>query len=143
VSGNRDRDYATWQGIPGAGPTVQCLPFAAGWLVRGPAAGLIYVPDPEQQSGDASAGTTAILAAIEQLSKDLQTMSQTNQQHADAIAAQLTTIDATLKTGVAAITAEIATLKAANPAVDFTGVDAAVANLGTDVAAAAAVPTAA
>ena len=80
----------------------------------------------------------AILAELATLTAKVDTMSQTNQQHADAIAAQLTTIDATLKTGVAAITAEIATLKAANPAVDFTAVDTAVANLGTDVAAAAA-----
>jgi hypothetical protein len=80
----------------------------------------------------------AILAELATLNAKVDLMSQTNQQHADAIAAQLTTIDATLKTGVAAITAEIATLKAANPAVDFTAVDTAVANLGTDVAAAAA-----
>jgi hypothetical protein len=80
----------------------------------------------------------AILAELATLNAKVDHMSQTNQQHADAIAAQLTTIDATLKTGVAAITAEIATLKAANPAVDFTAVDTAVANLGTDVAAATA-----
>jgi hypothetical protein len=80
----------------------------------------------------------AILAELATLNAKVDLMSQTNQQHADAIAAQLTTIDATLKTGVAAITAEIATLKAANPAVDFTAVDTAVANLGTDVAAATA-----
>jgi hypothetical protein len=80
----------------------------------------------------------AALALLTSIQQELIIMSQTNQQHADAIAAQLTTIDATLKTGVAAITAEIATLKAANPAVDFTAVDTAVANLGTDVAAATA-----
>ena len=84
----------------------------------------------------------AILAELAALTAKVDHMSQTNQQHADAIAAQLTAIDATLKTGVAAITAEIATLKAANPAVDFTAVDTAVANLGTDVAAAAAIPPA-
>jgi hypothetical protein len=84
----------------------------------------------------------AILAQLTILNTKVDTMSQTNQQHADAIAAQLTTIDATLKTGVADITAEIAALKTSNPAVDFSGVDAAVTALGTDVAAAAAIPPA-
>ena len=67
-------------------------------------------------------------------------MSQSNQEHADALAAQLTAMDATLKAGVAAITDEIAALKAGNPSVDFTALDTAVETLGTDVTAAAAIP---
>jgi hypothetical protein len=81
-----------------------------------------------------------ILAGINTLHQELRTMSQSNQTHADALAAQLTAMDATLKAGVTAITDEIAALKAANPAVDFTGLDSAVTALGTDVAAAAAIP---
>jgi hypothetical protein len=84
-----------------------------------------------------------ILAGINALHQELRTMSQSNQTHADALAAQLTAMDATLKAGVTAITDEIAALKAANPAVDFTGLDSAVTALGTDVAAAAAIPPAA
>jgi hypothetical protein len=82
-----------------------------------------------------AAGFTTLTARID-------TMSQTDQQHADALTAQLDALDGTLKAGVAAITAEIAALKGANPAVNFAPLDAAVAALGTDVAAvtAAAVP---
>lgn len=135
----------TWETIEGGSPggyAAARLRFPSGWLFSQHGSDPIYIPDPVQDGG-AGTGTTAILAAIADLKQELQTMSQTNQQHADAIAAQLTTIDATLKTGIAAITAEIADLKTANPAVDFSGVDAAVATLGTDVAAAAAIPPAA
>jgi hypothetical protein len=83
-----------------------------------------------------------VLALLQTLTQDINTMSETSQQHADALATQLGALDVTLKAGVAAITAEISTLKAANPAVSFTALDAAVASLGTDVAAAAAIPPA-
>ena len=83
--------------------------------------------------------TTQILAAITAATttttQELYAMSESNQAHADALTAQLVALDDTLKTGVAAIVAEIATLKAGNPAVDFAPLDTAVANLGTDVAA--------
>lgn len=69
-------------------------------------------------------------------------MSETTQQHVDALAAQLTTMDATLKAGITSITDEIAALKTANPTVDFTALDSAVAAMGTDVAAVAAIPPA-
>jgi hypothetical protein len=92
-----------------------------------------YRQPPPDRLGD-------ILAGINALHQELQRMSQTNQEHADALAARINAMDGTLKAGVAAITAEIAALKAANPAVDFTGLDAAVTALGTDVAATAAIP---
>jgi hypothetical protein len=83
-----------------------------------------------------------VLQNQSELHLELHRMSQSNQEHADAVTAQLTALDATLKSGVSAITAEIAGLKSSNPAVDFTGLDAAVTALGTDVAAAAAIPPA-
>ena len=87
-----------------------------------------------------SANVAAAQAAITQ---EITTMSGTVQSQLDAITAQLGTIDTTLETAVTAIEAEIASLQAANPTVDFTGVNAAVAKLQTDVSAAAAIPPAA
>lgn len=131
----------TWQFIPGAGPGWQAFPFAGGWLVRGGGGGVIFVPGPDQRGGT-DAGTITILAAIADLKQELGTMSETTQQHVDALAAQLTTMDATLKAGITSITDEIAALKTANPTVDFTALDSAVAAMGTDVAAVAAIPPA-
>jgi hypothetical protein len=90
-------DYPAWQGIPGAGQGIQCFPFAAGWLVRsGNSGGVIYVPDPDQIGG-VGAGTTAILAAIANLSEKVDIMSGTLQTSIDAMTAEVarqTTVNA-------------------------------------------------
>jgi hypothetical protein len=127
--------------------TAQRIEVPGGWIYYGgPLSGPVLVSDPSQwaQSPAAVAGQLErVLASLSNLHLEFHRMSQSSQEHADALAATLNTMDATLKSGLAAITAEIATLKASNPAVDFTGIDTAVANLGTDVAAAAAVAPAA
>ena len=83
-----------------------------------------------------------VLALLRQIHQELHTMSQSAQEHADALTAQVAAMDAALQGGIAAIQAEIAALKAANAAVDFAPLDAAVTALGTDVAAAVAIPDA-
>jgi len=136
-----------WERIPGAGAQAERLITSGGTLIRQTTFGTtqwIFLPD---RPGGADSDTLlaaiqALQLSLQALQQALQTMSETSLQHADALAAQLTTMDATLKAGVAAIAAEIADLKAANPAVNFASLDTAVANLGTDVAAAAAIPPA-
>jgi hypothetical protein len=79
-----------------------------------------------------------LLRLIEALEVRMVTMSETVQQQIDAVTAQLTTIDAKVTAAKTAIMDEIAALQAANPSADFTKLNAAVAQLGTDVDAVAA-----
>ena len=69
-------------------------------------------------------------------------MSETVQQKIDAVTTTVTAIDAKVAAAKTAIMAEIATLQVANPTVDLTALNAAVAQLGTDVDAVAAIPPA-
>lgn len=92
----------------------------------------------DQDVFDAVERLTVLVRSIK---KELATMSMTNQEHADAVAAQLADIDVAVKSGTEAILAEIAALKQNNPSVDFSGVDAAITQLGTDVAAVTAIPS--
>jgi predicted negative regulator of RcsB-dependent stress response len=79
-------------------------------------------------------GTQKILAAIAALSKKVDAL-MSDQSHLDAQVAQIVAGVAALNTAATDIEAEIAALKAANPAVDFTALDAAVASLGSAVTA--------
>jgi hypothetical protein len=83
-----------------------------------------------------------VLSLLREIQQELQTMSETDQQHADLIASRLNSLDAMLKSGFTAIQAEIASLRLAHPQIDFSGVDTAVTTLSTDVAATVAIPPA-
>jgi hypothetical protein len=121
-----------------------CTEVPGGWIYHGgPLQSPVYVADPSKWALPPNdPRLDQILAAIATLHQELHRMSQSSQEHADALAAQITALDATLQSGITAIQAEIATLKQANPAVNFAALDTAVATLGTDVAATAAIPNA-
>jgi outer membrane murein-binding lipoprotein Lpp len=84
-----------------------------------------------------------LLRLIEALEVRMVTMSETTQEKIDALTATVTGIDAKVAAAKTAIMDEIAALQAANPSADFTKLNAAVAQLGTDVDAVAAIPPAA
>jgi hypothetical protein len=91
----------------------------------------------------ASWNPIAVLADIQRTvhainTKAAQLMSQQDDIAADVQAITQAVTD--LGTAAAAIEAEIAALKNANPALDLTGLDAAVASLKTSVTTIAAIP---
>jgi predicted negative regulator of RcsB-dependent stress response len=84
---------------------------------------------------------TQILAAINTANKKLDVlMSQQDDLAADVQAIDQAVTD--LGTAASAIEAEIAALKAANPALDLTALDTAVGSLKTAVSSVSAIPTA-
>jgi hypothetical protein len=104
----------SWEFIAGAGQGWQAFPFGAGWIVRGPGSGLVFVPDPNQQGG-ADVGTLSILAAISALSAKVDIMSGTLDTATAAIQADLvnlTTAVAGIASDVTADTTELAALQA-------------------------------
>jgi cell division protein FtsB len=79
-----------------------------------------------------------ILTAISLLAARMDIL-MTDQDQVNAAAQQIEADVAAENTALTAIEAEIAALKAGNPAIDFTGLNQAVADLGTATAAEQAV----